>query len=833
MDIMLPEAAYDGDDQALAEAMRGVPTVVGYAMRFDGGAIAAACEEPTLPLVVLHPPGAAGTAFIQAAAVGCTAPAIAKSEAGGGFLNASPDSDGRMRLLPMVMEQGGQYYPSLALAVLDTYEHISKMQLRLDSHGVERLRLDHRELPLEGRGYLRLHYRGPRRTFAYVSAADVLGGRLPAEALKGKIALIGASAAGLESTIQTPTDPLFPPVEIQATAMDNLVLGDVLRRPSDAYLWEVSLALLAGLMSVIALALIRSMWGGVITVALIGVLWLVCVEAAKQGVLLSPMAATAMLGCNFVVLTMLNYGTERKRAQWAEERAEEVLHESESRYQRLVENVNDAIITADPEGRLMFANRRFREWFGLGSGDLQGLVLEDYVAPDWRELVREQHRRVAAGETETGKLEYEGVRANGGRIWIEALVASVKEGGRIVATQSALRDMTERKRLEAQYLQAQKMESVGRLAGGVAHDFNNLLTVINGYSDLLGAKLSGDAQLQDMARQIHRAGQRAAELTAQLLTFSRKQVVQLRPIDLNAVVQEAYRMLHRLVGEDIQCETHLRAAGNVQADPGQMQQVLMNLVVNARDAMPEGGKVTIATENFDVDEEFTTLHPDVPPGSYVCLVVADTGCGMSEAVRQRIFEPFFTTKEKGKGTGLGLSTVHGVVRQSGGFIYVESELGVGTTFEIFLPLIQRTAETGQVSQQTTPARGWETVLLVEDQAAVRELTEEMLRAKGYRVLSAASGSEAIDLARAHSGTIHLLITDVILPQMNGRALADALKRDRPQMKVLYISGYSDEVVARRGVLEKGLSYLAKPYTGEALAAKVRETLGDAAPGAVG
>jgi len=292
-------------------------------------------------------------------------------------------------------------------------------------------------------------------------------------------------------------------------------------------------------------------------------------------------------------------------------------------------------------------------------------------------------------------------------------------------------------------------------------------------------------------------------------------------------------MLQRVVGEDIELDTHLRAAGNVLADSGQMQQVLMNLVVNARDSMTEGGKLTIETDNVDVDEEFTMLHPGIPRGSYVCLSVTDAGCGMSEEVQERIFEPFFTTKEKGKGTGLGLATVHGIVRQSGGYILVDSEVGVGTTFEIYLPLIGTAAETGPESREAAPTRGWETVLLVEDQAAVRQLTEEMLRTNGYQVLSANSGADAIARAGAHRGTIHLLITDVILPQMNGRALADALKRDRPQMKVLYISGYSDEVVARRGVLEKGLSYLAKPYTGEALAAKVRETLGDAAPGAVG
>ena len=841
MDVILSEEDRKDRDEAVAQAMARVPTVVGYAMRFDGGSgIQAGCHPAPLPLVVVGPAGGSDPAFFHATGMNCTVASIAQASAGSGFLNAAPDRDGRLRVLPMVMQEDGNYYPSLALAAMNVYGRVSRMQLHENARGAEWLRLGDRVEPLEGRSWMRLRYRGGRRVFPYVSAAQVLEGNVAGNMLRDKIVVVGASAPGLESTVVTPVDSLFPAVELQATAIDNLLQGDALRRPGGGYFWEVLLALLMGAASVLGLATIRSLWGGAVTVALATAVWIVCLVAAKEGVLLSPLAATCVLGCNLVMLTLLNYRLERKRAEAserelhsAEERAVEARQQSESRYQTLVENVNDAIITTDLEGRLVFANRRFREWFGLGDRDVRGLALEDCVAPDWRPAVREQHGRLAAGAEETGQLEYEGIRADGTRIWIEALISTLREGGRINGTQSALRDVTERKRLEAEYLQSQKMESVGRLAGGVAHDFNNLLTVINGYSELLAGKLGG-GDMGDMVLQIHRAGLRAAELTAQLLTFSRKQVVQARPMDLNAVVEEAHRMLQRLVGEDVELVMGLDAGlWKVQADPGQMQQVLMNLVVNSRDSMAEGGRLTIDTANVHADEEFVRMNPEVPVGRYVRLAVTDTGVGMTEEVRKRIFEPFFTTKEKGKGTGLGLATVYGIVRQCGGNIVVESRPGAGARFEIYLPRTEPAVEAVGMPAEPAARRGWETVLLVEDQAAVRQLTEDMLRAHGYKVLAAANGAAAMAQADRHRGTIHLLITDVILPHMNGRVLAESLKSGRPDLKVLYISGYSDEIVARQGVLDGGVAYLAKPYSAEVLAAKVREVLEEKGSGAGG
>jgi PAS domain S-box-containing protein len=821
------------NDDVLAAALARVPSVLGYSLQFDGGTRSSQCSPTSLPLVVAAPEHG-GEAFFHASGVACTVPVLARAAAASGFLNAAPDPDGKLRGLPLVAEYAGRYYPSLDLAAMDTYHHVARMQFRADARGAAWLRLDGELVPLEGRSTLRLRYRGPRRTFPYVSAADLIGGRAPGEKLRGKIAIIGASAQGLENSVATPVDPTFPDVELHATAIDDLLQGDFFHRSSEGFIFEVLLSLAAGIAATVVLTLIRSLWAALIIAVIVATMWAGCTALlAGSGVLVSPLPATGVLVCTFLALTLMNYRVERTRAERTERQlvsahveTEEVRQESESRYQRLVENISDAIITVNPAGRLVFVNRRFREWFGLPDVEISDLLLEDYVAPEWREAVREHQRVMLAGQAVSKQMEYQGIRADGTRIWIEALITVVEAGGRIIGTQSALRDVTERKRLEAQYLQAQKLESLGRLAGGVAHDFNNLLTVINGYSDMLAAKLKEDQTLAEMAREIQRAGSRAAELTMQLLTFSRKQVVERKPLDLNVVVEDGRKMLQRVVGEDVKLESRLGSSlGKVMADAGQLQQVLMNLVVNARDSMPDGGKLIIETRNVEVDEAFSKQHPEVAPGRYVYLGVADTGTGMSEEVQRQIFEPFFTTKGPGKGTGLGLATVYSIVRQSEGAIWVQSELGAGSTFHIYLPWRQPAAqETNAAAETVIAANGDETLLLVEDQDAVRELIERMLKEHGYDVLPAGNGADAIDLAARYPGTIHLLIADVILPGMNGRALADALRSTRPKMKVMYISGYSEEIIGRQGVLDSHVAYLTKPFSQDWLVSKVQETL---------
>jgi PAS domain S-box-containing protein len=379
---------------------------------------------------------------------------------------------------------------------------------------------------------------------------------------------------------------------------------------------------------------------------------------------------------------------------------------------------------------------------------------------------------------------------------------------------------------EEQLRQSQKMEAVGRLAGGIAHDFNNLLTAINGYSELTMLQLKAEDPLMQNLEEIKKAGDRAASLTRQLLAFSRKQVLQPKVIDLNSLVADIEKMLRRLIGEDIDLQTVLhRELGSIKADPGQIEQVIMNLVVNARDAMPKGGKLTIETRNVYLDQEFAEQHIATNPGPYVMLAISDTGTGMDEQTQARIFDPFFTTKEVGKGTGLGLSTVYGIVKQSGGNLWVYSELGQGSTFKVYLPRIDEGAEEyRRTTENEESLKGTETVLLAEDEEMVRKLAVQVLEMYGYRVLEAANGGTAFLICERHQETIDLLLTDVIMPEMSGRELANRLTELRPDMKVVFMSGYTDDAIVHQGVLDEDENFIQKPFTPSALAQKVREAL---------
>jgi nitrogen-specific signal transduction histidine kinase/ActR/RegA family two-component response regulator len=389
-----------------------------------------------------------------------------------------------------------------------------------------------------------------------------------------------------------------------------------------------------------------------------------------------------------------------------------------------------------------------------------------------------------------------------------------------------LRDITEHKRLQAQFLQSQKMEAIGLLAGGVAHDFNNLLTVIKGYAEVLAEDIDpGDPKRCDV-EQILKAGNQAASLTSQLLAFSRKQILQPEILDLNATIRQMSSMLRRLIGEDIDLVTIAHPElGSVNADPVQIQQILMNLAVNARDAMPQGGKLTIEMANAHFDEAYVREHPQTMDGPYVMLAISDNGIGMDAATQARLFEPFFTTKGKGKGTGLGLSTIYGIVKQSGGFIWVYSEQGKGSTFKIYFPRVEGQSPTATIESNVQHKLNVsETVFVVEDEPSVRALTSRILQSRGYAVLEASNGKLALDIAQKHSGEIHMVITDVVMPEMGGKALVSQLKMDRPDIKVLFVSGYADNAIVHHGILDSGIEFLQKPFSSENLLRKVREVL---------
>jgi signal transduction histidine kinase/CheY-like chemotaxis protein len=424
-----------------------------------------------------------------------------------------------------------------------------------------------------------------------------------------------------------------------------------------------------------------------------------------------------------------------------------------------------------------------------------------------------QERRRAEEETHKANLELE-ERVRQRTADLERLVDDLRKA------------IERRQEVEGQLIQAQKMEAVGRLAGGVAHDFNNLLTVILGYNEMLREAVRQDADASDYANEVLHAAQRASALTNQLLTFSRRQVAMPRVVNLNQVVEEIEKMLRHIIGEDVELHMHLGPAlHSVKADPSHVDQVILNLAVNARDAMPAGGRLTIETANVELTGEYAATHLNITPGNYVMLAVSDTGIGMDALTRSRLFEPFFTTKEKDKGTGLGLSIVYGIVKQNSGEIMVYSEPGQGTVFKIYLPAISEAPEPEPQEAATVQAApATETVLLVEDEEQVRNLTRTMLARQGYRILEASSGGDALRMAREHPGSIDLLLTDIVMPQMNGVELAREMHAVRPQIRVLFMSGYTDNALVEEQFLTSGVGFIHKPFTSGALQKKVRQAL---------
>ena len=386
-------------------------------------------------------------------------------------------------------------------------------------------------------------------------------------------------------------------------------------------------------------------------------------------------------------------------------------------------------------------------------------------------------------------------------------------------------DITAKKNLEDQLRQAQKLEAIGSLASGVAHDFNNLLTTILGYGELGLIKLGPDDPLREQLEAIYEAGKKASTLTRQLLAFSRKQVLEMKVINLNSLLEDLTKMLKRMIGEDIQVRMMLDPnAGNIMADPGQIEQIVMNFIINSRDAMPEGGTLTIETQAVDLDEDYCRTHAEITPGTYIALCVTDTGKGMPPEIMEKIFDPFFTTKTKGAGTGLGLSTVYGIVKQHNGHIYVYSELGSGTTFKIYFKEIKKTAD-GKTSKQFQPMKGGtETILVADDEISIRKLVRDTLAPLGYKVLEAADGQEALEYFQRHRDEIDMLLTDVVMPRMTGKKLAKKLLEEKPDLKVLYMSGYTDNVIAHQGILDKDIEFINKPLVPSILTKKIRAVL---------
>ncbi len=524
---------------------------------------------------------------------------------------------------------------------------------------------------------------------------------------------------------------------------------------------------------------------------------------------------------------------DRAERRWVEE----ALRESEERFRGLYENSLLGLYRTTPDGTILMANPSLCRMLGYDSfEELKRRNLEgEGFEPSYP---RTEFRRKLEEEGAVMGLESRWKRRNGSVLFVrESAIANRDRAGKVLYYEGTVEDITERKRAEEelagvqqQLLQAQKMEAIGRLAGGVAHDFNNLLTVIQGYGEMLSTSLAADEVRREEVAEILKAAERAATLTRQLLAFGRRQVLEMQLLDLGAVVSDTEKMLRRLIGEDVELVVQKPGGTSlVKADPGQIEQVLLNLAVNSRDAMPEGGRLTIELAEQYLAAPLPMADSAIPAGSYVVLTATDTGSGMNAETLTHIFEPFFTTKEKGKGTGLGLATVYGIVKQSGGYVLVASEPGRGTTFRVFLPR----ADGKPPAKPEAPANGTggtETILLVEDEPGVRELAHRLLEVRGYRVLAAVSSAEALELADRHEGPIHLLVTDLVMPGMNGHRLAETLTLRRPGTRVLFISGYSSGLLSREGLRKGGLHFLQKPFTEVALARSVRKALTGQPPG---
>ncbi len=518
----------------------------------------------------------------------------------------------------------------------------------------------------------------------------------------------------------------------------------------------------------------------------------------------------------------------KREAEREKEKAEAEMLRQRAYFQTLIENTSDIITVVDTEGVIRYESPAVERLLGYKPHEMVGRSVFEFVHPEDLDRVRDVFGRAMEDPgAATRSAEFRYLHKDGSWRPLEAVGRALVEGGKIVGGVASSRDISQRKALEAQLRHSQKMETAGRLAGGVAHDFNNLLTTMLGYSDILLNRLrEGDPLRQDV-EEIKQSAERAAALTRQLLAFSRKQILAFSAVDLNALLSGMQKMLRRLIGEDVELAVAPAPdLGKVKADPGQIEQVVMNLAVNSRDAMPRGGRIVIRTQNVELRQPPVAGEREgFRPGPYALLSVADTGAGMTAEVMSHIFEPFFTTKEQGKGTGLGLATVYGIVKQSGGYIEVQSEPGRGTVFTLYLPHFQGTpADEAAPASRRRAAGGSETILLVEDERLVRNLCLEVLTKAGYAVLEAQNGEEALRLARENKRALDLIVTDVVMPGMSGRELAKRATASHPRAKVLYLSGYMDDAVLRHGVMEEGVDLLQKPFTPDQLLQKIRGIL---------
>jgi PAS domain S-box-containing protein len=860
--MMFPESESRESDQHLSDVLRAGPFVIGYAFTFDDPQ-GTAPRCPMRPVAAApSPPDAAAArtgGFFRASGALCNVAPINTSAPGNGFLNATADADGLLRRVPLLIEYEGGLHASLTLAAVLAAGKPGALVVMSEPGGAWALTLGSRRIPLDARGNMLIRFRA-RHQFPTVSATDVLADRLPTgTSFRDRLVVVGSSALGVEHAVATPVDPHVTAAQVHATIVDNLLRGDALYRPA----WAPGLELaLVGALSLGAAVLLhwRRSAAGMLVASLVALglwaaLWAACAWAFhRRGLILSPLYPSLALWGSFVVVTSLDVALERQRAEkvlrelvtvWRgllaavtslsavqrrRRRLARSLRASEARYRRLFEDAPIGLYRTAPDGQLLDVNQALVRI--LRSPSREALLAMNVAAVDVDAGGLAEGRDPAAAPEPPRPAERRWRCADGGVVWVKTTEHALRDArGRLLGHQGAVEDVTERRRaeetrerLESQLREAQKMEALGRLAGGVAHDFNNLLTVIAGRAQLVLMGSMAPQSVHDQVEMIHEASLRAAELTNQLLAFSRRQALQPRVLDVNGVLREAHRVVARLLREDITLElTYGEALKGVRADPGQLHQIILNLVVNARDAMPSGGCLALGTANVELGTDFVARHPGLRAGWYVALSVRDTGVGMDARTVASCFEPFYTTKEPGRGTGLGLSTVYGIVHQHDGCVDVASAPGAGTTFTVYLPGVDAAPDVERPPAVLLQG-GRECILLVEDEPTVRAVTRDLLQAHGFSVVVADGGPAALRLVDAERPKVDLLLTDMIMPGLSGWDVAQQMRRRYPGLRVVYMSGYTDDVLAQRALLSGGVSVLGKPFSSEALLRAIRLAL---------
>ena len=833
----LPEKLVD-NDQILSDTLARGPFVLGNTFHFNR-------PERSSDSCILHPVNVslahkAGTkanitGIFQSTGILCNLPVFSKQVTASGFCNFSPDTNGVVRRIPLVIGHENTIHTGLAFATILKARKTDHLVLKTADNTLQSIHNKEVTIPVDARGRLLIKFRGPKRQYQYISAADIMAGRIPAEQIQGKTVFVGTTAAGLKETLTTPFDPTFPGIEVHATIADNLKTGDFIWVPN----WSKGLALLSVLALGGVLTLVVTFTGtpAGIAAALVAIagLWLTTRQIFfHTGMFFEtafPMASTAGI---FIFLTFVKYREARRQAETKHKKAQNAVDFERRQVLSILNNLNQLVYVADPFSyEVLFANQRLKDLLGKDpTGGYCHKELQGFDAPCefcTNPIILNNNEQPYMWEHVNQLLKIDLSVVNRIIQWPD---------GRKVRIEFA-EDISEQKqaqnaqaRLQTHLNQVQKMEAVGTLAGGVAHDFNNMLGAIMGYAELTIADMDPADPSRKRIYKILETAQRSANLTRQLLTFARKETVTPVVFDLNKSIASLLKMIRRLIGENIELVWKpANASCPVKIDPSQFDQILLNLCVNAKDAIAKKpGRIIIETDIIDSDGLSDETGSELLPGLYVQLAVSDNGSGMEKETLPHIFEPFFTTKDIGYGTGMGLSTVYGIVKQHHGTIKVSSEPGTGTTFTLLFPL--DTSKLENVSNphiETIPKSCGETILIIEDDTSLLKMGVLMLKQLDYNVLSADTPSEAIRLVKEYRSDIHMFITDVVMPEMNGRDLADRIMAVRPGIKYLFMSGYTADVIAHQGVLDAEVNFIQKPFSLRELAASIRKILDTSNP----